>query len=279
MIMESKNDRSQLPFWKSFLQLPFIQGPLLGAGVMTVVTPGLNWTNHVLNGKKMQWRFAMSGSFEYASSAIPSYAVVFMLKKLLQPEHKQVSPLYEFATSFTAGALSGLASTPFEGIAQNKQLSELPTSRETRQRMISYNGYSSLFRGGVSIMLREGLWSTVYLTAIPTLARYFQSSGIKKEQAEGLALILTAGSYGFFSTPLYQLRFRKQQGLTEPSSDKSYLHHTKEIWGQNITGTTVQRLGFFFKGALPRTVTTTVAGALLYKGHELFQELVKPSKP
>ncbi|KTD48261.1 MC/SLC25 family protein [Legionella quateirensis] len=277
--MHSRTDRTELPTWKKYLQFPFIQGPLLGAGVMTLVTPGLNWTNHVLNGKTMQWRFAMSGSFEYASSAIPSYAVVFVLKKLMQPEGQQVSPLYEFATSFTAGAFSGLASTPFEGIAQNKQLSKLPTSQETRHRMIMNNGYNALFQGGFSIMLREGLWSTVYLTAIPTLARYFKSTGMKREQAEGLALVLTAGSYGFFSTPLYQLRFRKQQGLTEPVAGKSYLEHAKDIWNQPGSGGTVQRLGFFFKGALPRTLTTTIAGALLYKGQEMLQELIKPSKP
>ncbi|MBL7479832.1 MC/SLC25 family protein [Legionella bononiensis] len=277
--MHSRTDRTELPTWKKYLQYPFIQGPLLGAGVMTLVTPGLNWTNHVLNGKTMQWRFAMSGSFEYASSAIPSYAVVFVLKKLMQPENQQVSPLYEFATSFTAGAFSGLASTPFEGIAQNKQLSKLTTSQETRHRMIMHHGYNALFQGGFSIMLREGLWSTVYLTAIPTLARYFKSTGMKKEQAEGLALVLTAGSYGFFSTPLYQLRFRKQQGLTEPVVGKSYLQHAKDIWNQPGNGGTVQRLGFFFKGALPRTLTTTIAGALLYKGQEILQELIKPSKP
>ena len=277
--MHSRTDRTELPTWKKYLQFPFIQGPLLGAGVMTLVTPGLNWTNHVLNGKTMQWRFAMSGSFEYASSAIPSYAVVFVLKKLMQPENQQVSPLYEFATSFTAGAFSGLASTPFEGIAQNKQLSKLPTSQETRHRMIRHNGYNVLFQGGLSIMLREGLWSTVYLTAIPTLARYFKSTGMKKEQAEGLALVLTAGSYGFFSTPLYQLRFRKQQGLTETVARKSYLQHAKDIWNQPGNGGTVQRLGFFFKGALPRTLTTTIAGALLYKGQEMLQELIKSSKP
>lgn len=276
--MQAKNDKAEQPFWKRYIQFPFVQGPLLGAGVMTMVTPGLNWTNHVLHGKKMELRFVMSGSFEYASSAIPTYAVVFMLKKLLQPDTAQASPLYEFATSFAAGAFSGLASTPFEGIAQNKQISKLPTSKETRQRMIAQNGYSSLFQGGLSIMMREGLWSTVYLTATPTLTRYFISQRMKKEQAEGAALILTAGSYGFFTTPIYQLRFRKQQGLTEQSTPKSYLQHTKDILNQQSRASIVQRAGFFFKGAVPRTVTTTIAGALLYKGQELLNENLSSSR-
>lgn len=276
-MMQSKNDQLERPMWKNFLHYPFVQGPMLGAGVMAMVTPGLNWTNHVLHGKKMELRFAMSGSFAYASSAIPTYAVVFMLKKLMQPDTAKVSPLYEFATSFTAGALSGLASTPFEAIAQNKQISQL-SSKETRHRMITHNGYSSLFQGGLSIMMREGLWSTVYLTAIPTLAKYFSSQGMKKEQAEGAALVLTAGSYGFFSTPIYQLRFRKQQGLTEQTTTKSYLQHTREIWNQQPTASVVQRAGFFFKGAIPRTLTTTVAGALLYKGQELLNEITSPAK-
>ncbi|MCL9684437.1 solute carrier family 25 protein [Legionella maioricensis] len=277
--MKDKTDKSEFYFWQQVAQLPFVQGPLLGASVMTMVTPLLNWTNHVMNDKPMVWRNAMSGSVEYASSAIPSYATVFAIKKMLQPTSNRSSPLYDFFSSFAAGAFSGLASTPFDAIAQNRQLAEIPSSKQTGQKMITLNGYSSLFQGGTATMLREGIWSTVYLTAVPILTQHFCAKGMKKEQAEGLALILTAGSYGMFSTPLNQLRSRKQKGLTEPLEIKSYLQHVQDIWNQKPTANTLQRCAFFFKGAIPRTVTTTVAGGLLVKGQELYNEVVASSKP
>lgn len=275
--MKEKTEQSQLHTWQQIAQLPFVQGPLLGASVMTAVTPFLNWTNHVMNNKSMIWRYAMSGATEYASSAVPSYATVFLIKKLLQPNPDQSSSFYDFVTSFTAGAFSGLAGTPFDAIAQNKQFAKLPSSKQTREMMLKYHGRSSLFQGGGATMLREGTWSTIYLTAIPTLASYFLEKGLKKEQAEGLAVILTAGTYGLFSTPLNQLRSKKQLGLTEPAPGKSYIQHVKDIWNQKPTASTWQRFSFYFKGAIPRTITTTVAAGLLVEGQELYNNLVNPS--
>ncbi len=273
--MKEKTEQTKLHAWQQIAQLPFVQGPLLGASVMTAVTPLLNWTNHVMNNKPMIWRHAMAGATEYASSAVPSYATVFFIKKLLQPNPSQSSSFYDFATSFAAGALSGLASTPFDAVAQNKQLAQLPSSKQTREMMIKHHGYSSLFQGGGATMLREGTWSTIYLTAIPVLASYFNDKGLTKEQAEGLALILTAGSYGWFSTPLNQLRSKKQLELTESAPGKSYLQHAKDIWNQKPTASPLQRFSFYFKGGLPRTITTIAAGGLLVEGQELYNNLVK----
>ncbi|CEG56442.1 MC/SLC25 family protein [Legionella fallonii] len=275
--MKEKTEQPKLYAWQQIAQLPFVQGPLLGASVMAAVTPLLNWTNHVMNDKPMVWRNAMAGATEYASSAVPSYATVFFIKRLLQPSSGQTSSFYDFATSFTAGAFSGLANTPFDAVAQNKQFAKLPSSKKTREMMIKHHGYASLFKGGTATMLREGAWSTIYLTAIPILASYFSERGLKREHAEGLALILTAGSYGMLSTPLNQLRSKKQLGLTEPTPIKSYIQHAKDIWNQKPTTSVLQRFSFYFKGALPRTVTTTIAGGLLVEGQELYNTFVKPS--
>lgn len=278
MHMKAKEEKSIPPSWKKIAAYPFIQGPILGAGIMALATPGLNWTNHVLNNQKMLWKNAMSGTFVYSSSSIPAYAVVFAIKNVLQSKQEESTALNEFGSSFIAGAFSGLIGTPFEAIAQNKQLTNNPSSISTRQLMIKHNGFSSLFQGAYSIMLREGLWSTVYLTAIPTLTEYFQSKGMPKQQSEALALIMTAGTYGFFSSPLYQLRFKKQQGLTEPIEKKGYVEHAKDIWQQKPQATNAQRIGFFFKACMPRTITTTIAAGLMYKGNELYNDLIKPSK-
>lgn len=277
-MMKSKEEKNLNRDWKQVAAYPFVKGPVLGAGVMMLATPGLNWTNHVLNNKPMVWKNAMSGSFIYAFSSIPSYAVVFMTKNLLQDNTEKSNLYRELTTSFIAGAFSGFVGTPFEAIAQNKQLTNNPSSQSVRSLMIKNNGYSSLFQGACSIMFREGIWSTIYLTAIPSMTNYFQSKGIDKNKSEALALILTAGSYGFFSSPLYQLRFKKQFGLTEPIEKKGYLEHAKDIWKQNTDAAPMQRVGFFFKACLPRTATTTFAAALICKGQELYNEWVESKK-
>ena len=145
--------------------------------------------------------------------------------------------------------------------------------------MITSNGYKALLQGSVATMVREGLWSTVYLTAAPVLTAYLQQRGMQKNAAEGTSLVVTAGSFGFFTTPLNQLRSRKQKGLTEPVKVKNYAEHLVDIWNQKPTASPMQRLGFLFKGGGARTITTTAGGALIVKGNELYVDLTQTAKP
>lgn len=269
---------NELSTWKQFALAPYVQGPILGAGMMFTITPGLNWTNQTLKGQRLQLRHAMDGCIEYSSSALPTYAVVFCIKKWLQRSKDETSVFYDTSTSFFAGATSGFASTPFESNAQNKQLSQSLSSKETLKQIIKYNGKTALLRGATTNMLREGMWSTVYMTAAPTFSHYFETQNHSKAQSEGLALILTAGLFGLFSTPLNQLRFKKQQGLTEPCINKSYLEHTKDIWNQNPNARTSERLGHFFKAWPQRVITTTAAGAVIVEGQKLYNHMVMTSK-
>ena len=123
-------------------------------------------------------------------------------------------------------------------------------------------------------MMREGLWSTVYMTAIPMMSAWAQKQGVQKKQAELLAVVTVAGAYGLFSSPLNQLRFRKQQGLTESTTTKSYLEHAKDIFNQVPKASNIARMGFFFKAGFPRAVTTTVAAGFMVKGTELYDQAV-----
>lgn len=283
--MQEKQDKSTVAYWLQKAQMPLIQGPLIGASVMALVTPGLNWTNHVMNGQRMRWnlRYAMAGALEYSSSAVPSYAIVFFLKKMLQRDtsEKKTVTAYDFATSFFAGASSGLILTPFDVVAVNRHSGNtVLTSTETRQKIRSHHGYAGFLKGALATMSREGVWATIYLTAVPALTQYFLNRGMNKEQSEGLSVILLSGAYGMGSTPVNRLRYLKQVGLADSANEtKSYPQLAKGMWNQVPSATIGQRLLTFFKGSLPRTLTVTVATALIVEMKELHDNFTSPSKP
>lgn len=110
--------------------------------------------------------------------------------------------------------------------------------------MRAHHGYSSFFRGAASVMLREGLWSTVYMTAIPMVSQSIQKQGFEKQYAQPLAMLMVAGAYGLFSSPLNQLRYRKQAGLTAATTNKSYLEYAKDIFNQDPKASDMARVGF-----------------------------------
>ncbi|MFT4058691.1 MAG: MC/SLC25 family protein [Legionella sp.] len=267
------------PFLAKVAETPWVQGPVLGAGLMASLTPLIKWTNHSLNGEKMSFRNPMSGARSYAASAVPGYAATFAFKALLNKQSDKTSQWHELFTSFAAGSFSGLVGTPFEALAQNKQLTNNSSYKDTAQKMRVSHGYKAFFQGGAMVMMREGLWSTVYMSAIPMMSASLQKQGVKKQQAELLAVLTVAGVYGLFSSPLNQLRFKKQQGLTEQTRNKSYLEHAKDIFNQEPKATKTARVGFFFKACFPRAVTTTVAAGLMVKGTELYNQAVNHFKP
>lgn len=266
------NTDNMPPFWTNVAQYPWVQGPLLGASSSIAVTPLLKWTNHALKGEKMSFRSPMSGAMAYAISAVPGYATTFVVKSLLKKT--EPSQQYDLFTSFAAGGLSGLACSPFEALAQNKQLTHSTSSKETAQKMVLQRGYQGFFQGGAAVMLREGLWSTVYLTAIPMMSQFLQQQGVKKHQAELFSVLSVAGTFGLLSSPLNQLRFKKQQGLTQTTPSKTYLEHAKDIWNQDPTATSKARTGFFFRACVQRAVTTTLAAGLMVKGTEVYNQTV-----
>ncbi len=270
-----KNTTEQTtPSWVKAAESPWVQGPVLGAGVMALATPFLKWTNHAYKGEKMPRGHYFSGAGTYALSAAPGYATTFAFKALLNKKAEETSERYELFSSFAAGSLSGLVCTPFEALAQNKQLTHSLSSKETAQQMRTHHGYSSFVRGATSVMMREGLWSTVYMTAIPMMSTSLQKHGVEKQCAEPLAMLTVAGAYGLFSSPINQLRYRKQAGLTAPTPNKSYLEHAKDIYNQDPKASNTARVGFFFKAGFPRVVTTTLAAGLMVKGTECYHQTV-----
>lgn len=50
--MKEKTEQNT-PFVTKIAESPWVKGPVLGAGVMALLTPLLKWTNHVYKGEKM----------------------------------------------------------------------------------------------------------------------------------------------------------------------------------------------------------------------------------
>ncbi len=270
--MQNKTERTP-PFLVKVAEFSWVQGPVLGASVMALITPLLKWTNHVYKGEKMPRGNYFSGAGAYALSAVPGYATTFAFNALMNKKPEESSKGYELFSSFGAGGLSGLVCTPFEAFAQNKQLTR-STSKEIAQQMLRHHGYSSFFRGGTSVMMREGVWSTVYMKGIAMMTTSLQQKGVEKQYAQPLATLIVAGAYGFFSSPLNQLRYRKQAGLTTATTNKSYLDHAKDIFNEAPKASNKVRVASFFKAGFPRSVTTTVAAGLMVKGMEFYNQAV-----
>lgn len=299
-----KNNEQMPPHWTTIAKYPWVQGPILGASMMYSLTPLLNLTNQILNNKKitltdiplwtryalhnpgMALRTVWAGGVSYALSVVPSYAATFAAKAVLKKTPESTFKLYDLFTSFVAGASAGFLCTPFEAFSQNKQLakgepskplkavSTSISSKEVINLMVKHHGYFSFFQGAASLMGREGCWSTVYLTAIPMVSHHLQEKGMKKNQADFVAVVAVAGMFGFLSTPLNIARFRKQDGLTRATPTKSYLAHAQDIWEQEPSLSRRARVGSFFKGGLPRTLTTMVAGGLMVKGTEIYNQTI-----
>ena len=156
-----EQNKQKHPLWAQIALSPLVQGPFLGAAVMVMATPFLKWTNHVYKGERMPLANPMSGAGAYAASALPGYAATFAFKALLKKPDEAKSKGYDLFTSLVAGGASGFVCAPFEAMAQNKQLTNNPSLKNTAIKMFTHNGLKSLFQGSVSIMLREGLWSVV----------------------------------------------------------------------------------------------------------------------
>lgn len=264
----------------TYWQNPLLRGSILGGVVLTAVTPGLNWTNQVIANNPFGWKNlfhlkAFSGAKAYASSAAPSYAFAFAVKKMLSD---QVAPttFNHLCCAFGAGAAAGFVLTPFEALAQSKQLDK-SNSKNLLHTVIKQNGVSALLRGATISMFREGVWTASYMFAPSFFATYFQRLGLPEQHASTASALSFGALFGIFSAPLNVLRFHKQSGLTQPKENHSYLQLAKQVGQELPTSNLTARVCLFFKGAKPRAITAGTAAVLLHEGSKVYDKLT--SKP
>ncbi len=124
----------------------------------------------------------------------------------------------------------------------------------------------------MSVIARETPWATIHLAGLPIASFFIQQNyRINKNYADIISAVMTAGTFGVLSSPLAQLRFQKQLHLTKKAPPKSYSSIIKNIWNQEPNASPLRRLGFFFKGAKPRSITAMTSAFLINKGREYLE--------
>ncbi len=144
------------PNWIYFIQKIAVETSV-GSVVMGALTPFYYWSNCVFNNQQFGWqdlfsKRALTGATQYALSAGPIYTTSFGSNTLLNYYFND-SPYYnnltKLAIAATSGMLAGIVSTPFEAIAQNKQLAKLSENQQNiAKTMRLSNGPLVYFRGG-----------------------------------------------------------------------------------------------------------------------------------
>ena len=263
---------------QDYLEFPLLKGSLLGAGVMTAATPGLNIVISQTTGDAMPWSKPFTGSLSLAGSGAVGCATVYTTKHLLGGDKDNVSKWQKIWTASVGGMLSGFTICPLEAIAQT-QLASGEAFFKTARNLAKYYGVTGFFRGGATMVLRETAWAATYAAFVPILSQSLQETGYQKIESDAAALVSSAGLFGALSAPVNRLRIKKQETLAKPEMlQKSYPDLLKDMLQECPTLSATQRTMRFFKGSIPRSLTSALAGGLFFKGSELYDEAVQISK-
>lgn len=283
-----KNDKKNKE-QKSFLSSA-IQGSVVGGGVTAVVSPLLGWTNLVIQAKKNQAsqsthyaklpkinimrllfnKQVFSGTSTYVTSVAPVTALALASNNAMAnslPKTKTNTLISAFAGGFIAGVIS----TPFEAIAQSATLTQNMSKKNIVNNIRQHNSTLALMRGASMLGLREGLWFPAYTAASTMLGPFFESQGLSKDNSETFATFVAGAAFGLISCPINLFRFAKQSDLTKPCENKSYPQHFNILWQRAPKASTSQRIGFFFTGGLPRTLTAASAATLMHLGTKAYK--------
>lgn len=271
--MNKKSQRSNQDTFVDFMTHPMVKGSILGAGVMFLVTPGINKVTYRSKNTHMPWSQAFSGWQPLVVSGVVGCATSFAVKSLLIDTEEKESSFRAFGTSATAGAVSGITLCPFESVNVNHQ-GRSGTVADTARSMLKHHGYAGFFRGTGGMMIRESAWTMMYMTAVPTISQNLQKRDYNRATADALALIVSACMFGFASAPINRLRIMKQADLTKPGTTPSYRQLATAMFQEHKISAKHAKVAGCFKGAGVRSITSAFAGGLFYYGSEGYDRVV-----
>ncbi len=258
-----------------YLEYPLVKGSVLGAGVMVAATPGINYVIRMSTGNPMLWSRPFTGCLSLAGAGFTGCVMGFTIKRLLVGDGINASSWERIWTSSMAGMASGLMTCPLESIAQN-QLSTQSSMMKTARIMHQHYGFCGFFRGAGSMMVRDGAWAGMHMAVVPILSQRFQDGGCSRPTADGAAWVISAGLFGFLSVPINRLRTKQHDKLSEAGTEKKrYRQLVTMMIEQDATAPPLQRLVGFFKGGRVRSLNSALAGGLLLKGSELYDDAVQ----
>lgn len=265
-----------------------VEGALLGGSVTGILTPLLKWTNCQMNKTSMDWSRPFTGAPSYMASIAPTTAVMFVtyevaIQILTFKKPKTTTESQEAIASTFAGMMAGTTRVLPEAIAQNQQLSAAaamklnlspkPLSAFTViQQAIKHNGVSSLGRGGLAIIGREGLYAQGYLFLTPQISFTINCYLNNQTTADLLAALISGSFVGILTTPFHRLRLEKQLDLTQPTKPLSYPTIIKNIC-QESQGSLLAQISNLFRGAKTRSVAVVAGTFFMYEGNEFLKKM------
>ncbi|MDF1678679.1 MAG: hypothetical protein P1U32_08310 [Legionellaceae bacterium] len=260
---------------QDFLAYPLVKGSVLGASLMVCATPGISYVNSLSANTPMPWSRPFRGCVPLANAGAVAYATSFGTKSLLGCNEETDSKWKKIWTSAVAGIMSGLTICGLEGVAQAQQVKGGSTLQAV-YTVYQHFGPSGFLRGAVSMMAREGAWTTTYAALFPILSKTLQDAGWQKQEADAAAVVSSSTGFGFFSAPINRLRVMKQKPLASPEiPQKTYLELLRAMLKECETLPPAQRVGCFFRGGVPRSVTSGIVGGLFVVFNELYDEGLK----
>lgn len=129
-----------------------------------------------------------------------------------QPAGTELSPSYRFACAVSAGAISGLVSTPAELLMIQQQRFNVSLVQAARH-IVSHHGVRKLFKGLTFGAGRDGIFTGGYLALSPILQRVIQEQThvefLQSDIASTLCSSIFAGVFAaVLSHPLDTLKTR-----------------------------------------------------------------------
>ena len=258
---EQKPQSSPRAMWKGI-----VEGTVLGAGAMPVLTPLFYWTARGVAQMPFVWKESMGSVRAYVSAVAPITAVSYTCNQVMTDMVKRwqgsVTDAQSVMIAGAAGAVAGVANTPFDVVAQAKQVGEQKVPMvETARQVVRSNGVLAMMRGAGMGVPREALWAGAWMKGVPMVTQKLQAVGCEENIAKLAAPMFVGSAFGLVSTPMNVLRYAKQEALTQPKMNESYVSIMKRYGMKGL-----------FASVLPRTATMVVGAGIFAKGAELMQE-------
>lgn len=261
-----------MQYVKEFFNSSLVEGGVTGGGAMLAATPALNLVISQSKGTSYPLSRPFTGGTSFVSGGVVGYATVFGTKYSLGGNEESSPEWVQWGSSMAGGALSGVTMCPLEVIAQTQ--GDTKTSMLKTARVIQKNfGLGAFFRGSLMMATRESAWATTYLVVVPKVSKYLQRLGYQEKQADAVALVVSAVTFGGCSTPANLLRILMQSGLSDPkNATRTYKEIIKEVVGKNANlGSARQMLGFFAGGS-GRAAASLTAGVFVYGASSVYEK-------
>ena len=258
----------------------FLSGSIIGLSNATLVTPLVNYSNHVIerrgHGGKNLVNFtcarAFDGALSYNLSFILRIGVSLPLNSYFLHKlsvYGGVENSHQVMTSIVAGGAAGAFATLPEAIAQTQQLSSpKPSSLRVIRDAVRCNGLFSLTRGASAMMVRSAGFTAGYLGFMPMMCESVRQKIGDHFLADVFSAFVCGLAVGVITTPFNTLRFKKQEYFTQKSTVPSY--------GALLKSATVARLSV---GFLPRTAMYMFSMWFIAEGNKLCHAFSKDGFP